>query len=124
MRDRDPELRAAGIGVAVVGCGSAEQAGTLVRKLELPFPVFADSERRTFEAADLQRPMFGGNPLRSLGAAWRAFRSGARPDGIQGDPFQLGGTFVIAPGDRVLFEHRSAGAGDHAPWDEVIASIA
>ena len=124
MRDRRADLIGAGADVAAVGCGSVEQAEALVDELKLPFPVFADPEREAFGAAELRRDLFTLNPLRTTGPALRALRAGARQRGIQGDPWQLGGTFVIAPGDRVLYEHRSQAAGDHAPWDEVTAALA
>jgi NAD(P)-dependent dehydrogenase (short-subunit alcohol dehydrogenase family) len=42
---------------------------------------------------------------------------------VQGDPWQLGGTFVIQPGGRLTFAHRSEVAGDHAQPKAVLAAL-
>ena len=36
---------------------------------------------------------------------------------------QLGATFVLAPGNTVVFEHIDDHTADHAPLDDVIAAI-
>ena len=43
--------------------------------------------------------------------------------GVQGDPWQMGGTFVIAPHDAVLFAHVSGEAGDHPDLADVLAAL-
>ncbi len=123
MRDRAEELQAGGATIAAIGCGTAAQAGALRAGMKLPFPVYADPERHSFEAAKLRRDLQGVNPLRIAGNAMRAMLRGARQTGIQGDAFQLGGTFVFDGEGEVLYEHRSREAGDHAPLDDLIKAL-
>lgn len=123
LRDHASELCAGGATLATIGCGTAAQAGALRAGLKLPFPVYADPERKSFEAAGLRRDLVGMNPLRTAGNAMRAFFRGARQTGIEGDPFQLGGTFAFAVGGDLLYAHRSGAAGDHAPIDALVTAL-
>ena len=43
---------------------------------------------------------------------------------VEGDPWQLGGTLVVAPGDRIVYRWRNANVDDDAPIDDVIAALA
>ena len=60
-----------------------------------------------------------GNPV-VLGSAWHG---GHRQVGVQGDPWQLDGTLVIVPPDRVLFTHVSREAGDHAQVQDLLQAL-
>jgi hypothetical protein len=85
--------------------------------------VLADPDRRSFRAAGMRRDMISAMSPMALAHGWRAWRSGARQEGVQGDPWQLGGTLVVAPGGRLLFEHRSREAGDHAPLSALTKAL-
>ncbi len=123
MRDRAEAFDSAGATIVAVGCGPAVQAGRLRDALSLPFEVYADPDRESFEAAGLRRDIIPRNPLQTGMAAMRAFLGGARQGAVEGDPWQLGGTFALAPGGTLLFEHRSAAAGDHASAGDVLAAL-
>jgi NAD(P)-dependent dehydrogenase (short-subunit alcohol dehydrogenase family) len=58
-------------------------------------------------------------PLNAL----RALRSGSRQTGVEGDPWQLGGVFVLRPGGELAYRYVSAEAGDHPPLDDVLAAL-
>jgi NAD(P)-dependent dehydrogenase (short-subunit alcohol dehydrogenase family) len=53
----------------------------------------------------------------------RAWRSGFRQSGVQGDPWQLGGVFVIRPEAELVYRYVSREAGDHAPAEEILAAL-
>jgi hypothetical protein len=53
----------------------------------------------------------------------RARREGHRQVGVHGDPWQLGGTILIAPGDRVLLAQRDEGPEDAAPLDDALRTL-
>jgi thioredoxin-dependent peroxiredoxin len=53
-----PELQKAGSQVLVVAGGTLEQAQTLERQMQLPFPVLADPERQSYAAFGLDK-IFG-----------------------------------------------------------------
>ncbi len=126
MRDRLPEIRAAGAELTIIGSGSAEFARALRAELGLGDDVrlLVDPELRSYRAAELRRgrsellsPRLGANALRAL-------RSGFRQGAVEGDPFQLGGVLVIRPGGALTLRHVSREAGDPAPLDDVIAALA
>jgi hypothetical protein len=83
-------------------------------------PVYVDPKLRAYSAAGLRRTMLGTLGLKATVNAARAAREGHAPGLLQGDPWQLGGVFVIAPDGRVLFEQRSDAAGDHADPEAVL----
>jgi dehydrogenase/reductase SDR family protein 12 len=55
--------------------------------------------------------------------ALRALRSGSRQTGVQGDPWQLGGVFVIRPGGDLTYRYVSGEMGDHPPVEEILAAL-
>ena len=55
--------------------------------------------------------------------ALRALRDGARQTGIAGDPWQLGGVFVIRPGGELAYRYVSEVAGDHPPIDAILDAL-
>jgi len=123
LRDAAEVIQAAGGRIAAVGCGKPEQAAVLREKLALPYPVYADPERHSFRAVGMRRsPLLFLDP-RQVTHLWRAWRAGARNSAMQGDPWQLGGMLVVAPGNRVLFEHRSRHPGDHASLDALLGAV-
>jgi hypothetical protein len=61
--------------------------------------------------------------LRTARHALRAVRKGFRQTSVQGDPWQLGGSFVIDPKGNVLFAHTSREAGDHPDPEDILAAL-
>ncbi len=53
---------------------------------------------------------------RALAGGNRQFNAGRRP-------MQLGATIVLGPGNELIYEDFEGFAGDHAPFDEVIAAL-
>ncbi len=50
----------------------------------------------------------------------KAFSSGHRQKGVQGDAMQLGGAAVIGPDSKVYYYYRSKQAADHPPVGDII----
>ena len=123
LKRRD-ELLAAGAGLAFVGVGTPEQAHGFRVLTGWKDALVVDADRQAYAAADLRRmgflALFRPKMIRE---AMRARKEGFRQAKVQGDPWQLGGTMVLAPGDRVLYAHRSAGPEDEAPLDAVLAAV-
>jgi hypothetical protein len=61
--------------------------------------------------------------LKTFGHAWRALRSGFRQTEVQGDPWQLGGAFVITPEGKTVYEHVSREAGDHPDNADLLRAL-
>ena len=123
MRDRIQDIRSSGAELVIVGNGSEYFATAFREDFELDCPVLVDPELRAYRAAGLRRGRVELLSPRVPMNALRALRSGSRQTGVQGDPWQLGGVFVIRPGGEVTYRYVSGEAGDHPPVDDVLAGL-
>jgi peroxiredoxin len=118
------ELEQAGGSVAAVGLGRPEHAADFRRLSGIGFPLLVSEDTSVHERMGLGR----GNWLRVLGpqntpGALRAALKGHRTKRTGADMSQLGGTFVIDPGGRVVFAHRARKASDEAAVPEIVAAL-
>jgi NAD(P)-dependent dehydrogenase (short-subunit alcohol dehydrogenase family) len=124
LRDAQQEIRARGAELAIVGNGAAHFAKAFREDFSLTGPLLVDPELRAYRAAGLRRGRVELLSPRLPLHALRALRAGARQTGVQGDPWQLGGVFVIRPDGTLAFRHLSREAGDHPAVSEVLAALA
>jgi NAD(P)-dependent dehydrogenase (short-subunit alcohol dehydrogenase family) len=126
LRDRFREIEARGAGLAIVGNGNAAFAAAFREDVELPPEVtlLVDPELRAYRAAGLRRGRVEVLSPRLALNGLRAFRAGFRQTGVEGDPWQLGGAFVLRPDGACTFRQASREAGDHADLDRVLAALA
>ena len=113
MRDDTPTIHAADAELVIVGNGTPQQAGWFAEDVGLASPVFTDPTLEIYRAVGSRRGMLGVLDPRVFVRAFGALRRGFRQRGVQGDATQLGGLFVIAPGNEVAFGYRSRFAGDY-----------
>ena len=123
MRDVYPEIEKRDAQLVVIGNGLPAQARDMRDELGFPATLWVDTQMAAYRAAGLRRGPTRALSWRSFGHLVRAWRGGHRQAGVQGDPWQLGGTFVIAPPDRVLFTHVSREAGDHARVRDLLQAL-
>ena len=123
MRDAQAEIESRGAHLVVIGNGTTHQARDLIEDLDYRGTLWVDPDMIAYRAAGLERGVAKALSLKMFGHAVRAMRAGHQQKGVQGDPWQMGGTFVIAPGDRVLYVHVSGEAGDHPALDEVLSVL-
>jgi peroxiredoxin len=124
LRAREGELLAAGARLAAVGLGDRSYARAFRDEQGIAFPLLIDEERAAYRRAGLRR----GSLLHLLRrdnarARARARGAGHRQTRMGKNPFQLGGSFVFAPGDQVLFAHVSATFGDNAPVEALLRAV-
>jgi NAD(P)-dependent dehydrogenase (short-subunit alcohol dehydrogenase family) len=124
LRDRVDEIRAAGAELVIVGNGAPFFAQAFREDFALDGPLLVDPELSAYRAAGLRRGRVEMLSPRLAGNAWRALRGGHRQEGVQGDPWQLGGVFVIRPGGDLCFRYASREAGDHPPVDHILDALA
>jgi hypothetical protein len=119
------EFSAAGATLTLIGQATPRQAAHFRRKLDIDLPVLADEDRSTYKLMGLPRASVGQllGPRSVLSGVKHGARSGVMQGRIVGDAAQLGGAFVIGPGDEVLFEQRSANAGDTIEPAELLAAV-
>lgn len=123
LRDSIKQWQDSGVNVALIGNGTAQFAQAFKEDFELDGPIFIDPELVAYRAAGLRRNAAGIVNPRFLSNSARALRSGARQEGVQGDPWQLGGAFVFAPGGDLRFVSRAKAAGDEIDVDDIEAAF-
>lgn len=124
MRDHLDEIRGKGAELVIVGNGTPFQARSFRDERDLGFPVLVDPGLKAYKAAGLKRGVFATLGPASMLRGARSFMGGNRQGATQGDPWQQGGAFVIAPPGEVRYAYVSSGAGDHPPPADLIAALA
>ncbi len=119
------QFEGAGVDLVLIGQASPRQAAAFRRKTKIDLPVLADEERRTYKLMGLPRATVGQllGPRSVLSGVKHGARSGVMQGRIIGDAAQLGGAFVIGPGDEVLFEQRSRNAGDTIEVEDLLQAL-
>ena len=125
MRGSYDEIRSRGAEVVAVGTGSVRHAAAFVADESVPFPVLVDDDARAARAASVRRVGFFRllTDRRSRAGAKRAREAGHRIHKVGRRVTQLGATFVIGPGEQLLYEHVDDHSADHAPLDQVLAAL-
>ncbi len=113
MREHEQQFHQAGAKLAAIGLGDMSYARAFREETGITFPLLVDAGRTAYGIAELK----SGNLLHLLRrdnavARKRAKSAGHRQHHIGKNPFQLGASFVFAPGDRDLFVHISQTFGD------------
>ena len=124
IRGKRSEIEALGAGIAFVGNGTPRAAAWFQKKFAADSTVLTDPGLGTYKAIGARSGLLSTLGPSAWGAGLRAFRSGARQSTTKGHPYQQGGLVVMAPGNRVLYQHISKVAGDHAPVSDVLAALA
>ena len=107
-----------------MGNGAAHFAAAFREDYKLDGPLLLDPELRAYRAAGLRRGRVEALSPRLPWNALRALRAGSRQGAIQGDPWQLGGVFVIGRDGELAYRYVSREAGDHPPVDDILAALA
>jgi peroxiredoxin len=117
------DIRARSAELHAIGSGSPEQAAEFAKERELDFDLYVNPDLTAYEAAGLRRTVGATMSLRVFANAARALRAGFRQGRTQGDNWQQGGVFVIAPDGRVPLAQISQVAGDHAAPEEILRAL-
>jgi peroxiredoxin len=125
LSDAYDDVTARGGEVIAIGTGDRRYAADFVEQEGIRFPVLVDDDARAATAASIRRKdmftlIFGPGSVKGM---WRAHRAGHRVHKAGKRVNQLGATFVLGPGDEVLFQYEDLDSGDHAPLGEVLAAL-
>jgi peroxiredoxin len=124
LRERYDQIISLGADIVAVGTGDRRYAHAFAEEEQIPFLVLVDDDARAANAASL-RTLSWFQLLHPR--TWKATRAtskrGHHVHKAGKRVKQIGATFVIAPGDRILYEHMDADSTDHAPVDEVVAAL-
>ncbi len=124
MRDHEDEFSRAGARLAAIGLGDAYYARAFREETGITFPLFVDDDRKAFRAAGLRK----GSLLHLLRrdnfmARQRAKSAGHKQHRLGKDPFQLGASLVLAPGNVDRYVHVSETFGDNADPAVLLESV-
>jgi dehydrogenase/reductase SDR family protein 12 len=117
------EIRARGAEIVIVGNGAENFAAAFREDFDLDCPILVDPDLHAYRAAGLRRGRVELLSPRLPLNALRALRAGSRQTGVQGDPWQLGGVFVIRPDGELMYRYVSREPGDHPPVDEILEAL-
>jgi peroxiredoxin len=124
LRDAEPEIIARGGAIIAIGTGDARYAGAFVRDENIPFLVLVDDDAAAARAASVRTvkflSMFDRITWSQTKATWKRghhiHKAGKRVT-------QMGGTWIIGPGDVVRYEHVDENSTDHASVADVLAAL-
>ena len=124
MREHEAAFRQKGAGLAAIGLGDRNYARLFREKSGITFPLLIDEQRQAYRVAGLRSAnllhLLRGDNLR---ARKRAQAAGHRQHKLGKNPFQLGGSFVFAPGNLDRFAHLSRTFGDNAAPADLLAAL-
>jgi peroxiredoxin len=120
------EITATGAEVVAIGTGNAMYAKAFTADEQIPFTVLLDEDGEAAEVASVKGGAGALFKLASpsvLKASARARKSGHHQGKTGSRPLQLGATFIVGPGEEVVYEHLDNDVGDHAPLADVLAAL-
>lgn len=124
MRAFEEDFRKKGASLAAVGLGDMSYAKFFREKTGIDFPLLVDEKREAYKAIELKNASLLHLLRRDNAAARkRAQAAGHKQHKLGKDPFQLGGSFVFAPGNKDLFVHVSETFGDNASPKDILAAL-
>ena len=124
MRTHEQAIRDKGAVLAAIGLGDSMYAREFRKETGITFPLLIDEKRQAYEAAELKSAnifhlLRGDNAE----ARKRASEAGHQQHRLGKNPFQLGASFVFAPGNVDRFIHISETFGDNASPAALIAAL-
>lgn len=124
MRERQAEFDAAGVRLCAIGLGDVNYGRSFRAETGITFPLLIDDKREAYKAAELLSGSLAQIFWRVNGRARkRARRRGYRQHRTGRNPFQLGGSFVFAPGGKLLFGHASRTFGDNDDPQQLLDAL-
>ncbi len=110
--------------MAAVGLGDMPYARLFQEETGITFPLLVDEKRLAYRAVGLKKAniLHLLRPENAQGRK-RAAAAGHRQHELGKNPFQLGGSFVVGPGNVDRFAHVSQTFGDNATPEALLAAL-
>jgi hypothetical protein len=114
LRDHQSQIQATGAAIAAIGLGDAKHARSFRDATGITFPLLIDEQRNAYKAARLRKAnLLDLFKRKNFIARKEAKAFGYRQHKAGKDPFQLGASFIFAPGNLDVFVHVSETFGDN-----------
>lgn len=108
--------------VLTITFGAGSRMEDWLQETQSPFVLLLDRRRTAYEAYAVRRSLTPVN-IAAVRRGRELAKQGERVRGIQGDPFQLGGTFVIDHAGIVRFAHRSSNSMEYPAPAELLSVL-
>lgn len=126
LRCQQEHIASAGLGVALIGLGTPDQAHAFRAEFDLPFALLCDPAKISYRAFGLLRinPLREARPdtIRRYLAATAQFGGNTLTPGQ--DPLQLGGVFSIDRRGIVRYVHYALRIADYPDISAILAEVA
>jgi AhpC/TSA antioxidant enzyme len=124
LREHQQAFLDKGASLAAISLGDRNYARIFREETGIEFPLLIDERRQAYEIANLGVANLL-HLLRSdnFKSRKRASAAGHRQHKLGRNPFQLGGSFVLGPGNRDRFAHVSETFGDNATPAMLLAAL-
>lgn len=109
--------------LAIVGNGTLAHAQDFDRTHGKGLRSLVDPKKRAYKVLGFRHGVRYTLGPASLARGVDAMARGFRQVNTQGDPFQQGGTLVVATGGRPVLFERARFAGDHSSLEDILAAV-
>ena len=123
MRTVASKIEAAGANLVLIGNGDVDQGRKFLEETETRLQLLVDPGLAGYRAASLERRLLAPYSPRGWLAGIGSILRGFKPGLIAGDGYQLGGTFVITPEQRVAYSFVGTSIYARAPVDDVVETL-
>ena len=124
MREHEQEFAQKGAALAAIGLADLRYARLFRAETEISFPLLVDVQRQAYRAAGLgSASLLHVFRKDNVAARKRARTAGHRQRRVGKNPFQLGGSFVFAPGNVDCYVHVSRTFADNAPISALLSAL-
>ena len=111
-------LKEMGVDMVAIGNGTSLMAQDFVEQFNIPFPIYTDSSRHTYQLMNMNYGL--GIGLKTIRAGFGLSRKGTRQGKTQGDVWQQGGEALFARGGKLLWSHANKNADEHTSNTELL----
>ena len=124
MREHNDEIEALGASIIAIGTGNQRYAAAFVTDEQIPFLVLVDDDAEAANAAAVKRvPFIAMFSPKTWKATRETSKRGFKIHKAGQRVTQMGGTWIIAPGNTLKFEHVDDDSTDHASIDAVLGAL-
>ncbi|MBB6054030.1 hypothetical protein HNQ39_005877 [Armatimonas rosea] len=116
-------MKARGIEVVLVSFATPELARYWQEATQFPFSMFLDPERRAYSAFGLGSSVLAAWHPKMFWYYFRLLAKGRKLMPIKGDPYQLGGDFLLDTKGSVRLAYPCAEPADRPPLSEILAAV-
>ena len=114
-------VQAMGVNIVAIGNGTRLMATDFVEQFNIPFPIYTDEARATYQLMNLHYGL--GIGLKTLKAGFGVTKKGYTQGKTQGDLWQQGGEALFAKGGTLLWRHANKNAEEHSSPTELLTIL-